>query len=153
MARFLSAENPMILGWDMAGTVAGAGTGVTEFATGDEVFGSVGFPGARSAYAQFSAAPANQLARKPDNLSHIEAPTATQSPLTAWQALVDTGLGPRDRVLIHGAAGGVGSCAVQIARHIGCRAIANASSCCRPTKKRRPTKRQRRTVSGTTGTS
>lgn len=128
MAGYLAKEHPMILGWDMAGIVAKTGRGVAGLAPGDAVFGTVNFPGPGSSYAQFAVAPADQLAKKPDNLTFIEAAAATQSPLTAWQALVGTGaIRAGQRVLIHGGAGGVGNFAVQIARYFGCYVIATAS--------------------------
>lgn len=128
MTVYLEKEKPMILGWDVSGVVTRTGEGVTDFREGDEVFGTINFPGPGSTYARFAKAPASQLARKPDTLSHAEAAAATQSPLTAWQALVDTGhIKKGDRVLIHGGAGGVGNYAVQIAKQTGCYVIATAS--------------------------
>lgn len=128
LAQIVAHENPMILGWDLAGVVVKAGEGVAEFGAGDEVFGTVNFPGPGSTYAELAAAPADQLARKPANIPFAEAAAATQSPLTAWQALVDTGrIGRGQKVLIHGGAGGVGNYAVQIAHHLGCHVIATAS--------------------------
>lgn len=128
MTAYLEKENPMILGWDVSGVVTRTGEGVTDFREGDEMFGTINFPGPGSTYARFAKAPASQLARKPDTLSHAEAAAATQSPLTAWQALVDTGhIKKGDRVLIHGSAGGVGNYAVQIAKQTGCYVIATAS--------------------------
>lgn len=129
MAEVLKKENPMILGWDVSGVIAKVGEGVTGFKEGDEVFGTINFPGPGSSYAQFAEAPAGQLARKPSNVSHEEAAAATQSPLTAWQALIDTGhVKEGERVLIHGGAGGVGNYAIQIAKHKGCYVITTASS-------------------------
>lgn len=129
MAEVLKKENPMILGWDVSGVIAKVGEGVTGFKEGDEVFGTINFPGPGSSYAQFAGAPAGQLARKPSNVSHEEAAAATQSPLTAWQALIDTGhVKEGERVLIHGGAGGVGNYAIQIAKHKGCYVITTVSS-------------------------
>lgn len=128
MAEALRQEQPMILGWDIAGIVETAGDEVGDFRPGDAVFGTVRFPGIGRAYAQYVAAPADQLAPKPDNVSYAEAAAASQSPLTAWQALFDAGqIGPGDRVLIHGGAGGVGHFAVQLAHHAGCYVAATAS--------------------------
>lgn len=128
MTDYLQQEHPIILGWDIAGVVSKTGKEVTAFKPGDAVFGTVNFPGPGSSYAEFAAAPANQLSLKPANISFAEAAAATQSPLTAWQALVDTGnLQKGERVLIHGGAGGVGNFAIQIARHLGCYVITTAS--------------------------
>lgn len=128
IAAKLKEENPMILGWDVAGEITEAGSEVKEFKAGDVVFGTVNFPGCGNAYAEYVAAPASQLAMKPENISFEEAAGACQSPLTAWQAIIDTGhVKKGDRVLIHGAAGGVGSYAVQIAKHLGTYVIGTAS--------------------------
>lgn len=128
MASRLRAENPMILGWDMAGIVVEIGSHVNDLKVGDSVFGTLHFPGCGNTYAEYVAAPASQLAVKPDNVSFEEAAGATQSPLTAWQALIEKGhIKSGDRVLIHGAAGGVGNYAVQIAKHIGAYVMATGS--------------------------
>lgn len=128
LTEILEKEHPMILGWDISGIVVQAGKRVKDFKAGDAVFGTVNFPGPGSSYAEFVAAPTDQLALKPENISHAEAAAATQSPLTAWQALIDTGhIRQGQRVLIHGGAGGVGNYAVQIAKHAGCYVITTVS--------------------------
>lgn len=129
MAERLKQESPMILGWDVAGEIVHLGNDESEFKMGDAVFGTINFPGIGKSYAEYVVAPESQLALKPDNISFEEAAGATQSPLTAWQALVDTGhVKQGDRVLIHGAAGGVGSFAVQIAKKLGAYVIGTASA-------------------------
>jgi NADPH:quinone reductase-like Zn-dependent oxidoreductase len=116
----------MILGWDISGVVIESTSPL--FTEGDDVFGLIYFPGHGKAYAEYVTAPAEHLALKPENISHEEAAAATLAPLTAWQAFSDYGrLRPGQRVLIHGAAGGVGHYAVQIARHIGAYVIATSS--------------------------
>ena len=128
IADSLRRQRPMILGWDLSGVVSKTGEGVEEFRIGDPVFGTVNFPGPGCAYAEFAAVPAEHLALKPLNVSHEEAAAAAQSPLTAWQALVETGrIGSGARVLIHGGAGGVGHHAVQIAKTLGCYVISTAA--------------------------
>lgn len=128
MSDYLKQEHPMILGWDISGVVSKVGSRVKDFKAGDAVFGTIRFPGPGSSYAEYAAAPADQIALKPENISHAEAAAATQSPLTAWQALVDTGhVKKGDQVLVHGGAGGVGNYAIQIARHIGCYVITTVS--------------------------
>lgn len=128
MASSFEGHRPMILGWDVSGVVTKVGEGVKEFHIGDEVFGTINFPGIGAAYAEYTLAPADQIARKPVNISHTEAAGATLSALTAWQALVDTGhVKKGDKVLIHGATGGVGSYATQIAKHLGCYVVGTAS--------------------------
>lgn len=122
-------ERPVILGWDISGTVVEKGNEVTEFNIGDEVFGMVNFFGNGKAYSDYVAAPANHLALKPKNSSHQEAAAATLAVLTAYQALVDVAkIKKGDKVLIHGASGGVGHFAVQIAKHFGAYVIGTSSA-------------------------
>jgi len=126
-AAKLKEENPMILGWDIAGIVTESKA--EEFEAGDEVFGMVNYPGHGRAYAEYVAAPADQLALKPGNISFESAAATTLAALTGWQAFSDHGrLRAGQRVLIHAAAGGVGHFAVQIARHTGAYVIGTASA-------------------------
>ena len=126
-AAKLKEENPMILGWDIAGIVTESKA--EEFEAGDEVFGMVNYPGHGRAYAEYVAAPADQLALKPESVDFESAAAATLAALTGWQAFSDHGrLRPGQRVLIHAAAGGVGHFAVQIARHTGAYVIGTASA-------------------------
>jgi NADPH:quinone reductase-like Zn-dependent oxidoreductase len=119
---------PFILGWDISGVIEHL-EGVTRFDVGDEVHGMPFFPRAGSAYAQFVTAPSRQLARKPPGLSHAEAAALPLAGLTAWQSLVDTArLAAGQRVLIHGAGGGVGHLAVQIAKARGAYVVGTASA-------------------------
>ncbi|MGW7357947.1 NADP-dependent oxidoreductase [Streptomyces sp. NPDC054802] len=120
---------PVIPGWDVAGVVEEAGVGVTEFAPGDEVIGYAreDFV-SRGTFAEYVAAPVRTLARKPANLSFEEAAGLPLAGLTAYQALTRAlNVGSGDTVLVHAAAGGVGSLAVQIARALGARVIGTAS--------------------------
>ena len=120
---------PFVLGWDVAGVVVETGFGVTLFEPGDRVFGMPWFPRAASAYAEFVTAPSRQFARIPNELSFEEAAALPLAALTAWQALVETAeLGPGQTILIHGASGGVGHLAVQIAKARGATVIGTASA-------------------------
>lgn len=120
---------PFSLGHDVSGVVAEVGPGVTRFRVGDEVYGMPGFPRPVGAYAEYVTAPPRHLARKPDNLTHVEAAAVPLAALTAWQALVDTaGVSAGQRVLVHAAAGGVGHFAVQIAKARGAHVIGTASA-------------------------
>ncbi|MGS2738326.1 NADP-dependent oxidoreductase [Sinomicrobium sp. M5D2P17] len=111
-------QDPLILGWDVSGVVEESKSAL--FQAGDEVFGMVNFPGHGKAYAEYVAAPANQLALKPANISHEKAAAATLVALTAWQALItNANIQKGQNVLIHAASGGVGHVAVQIAKHAG----------------------------------
>lgn len=120
-------QQPLIIGWDISGEVSESRS--PDFKPGDEVFGMVNFPGHGKAYAEFVAAPANQLALKPANVSHAEAAAATLVALTAWQAMVKNArVGQGQKVLIHAAAGGVGHIAVQIAKHLGATVTGTSSA-------------------------
>lgn len=122
-------ERPMILGWDVAGTVVAAGPGVTRFSVGDRVFGMPRFPHPAEAYAEFVVARSREVALTPDNITDVEAAAVPLAGLTAWQALVDTlAISDGDRVLIHAASGGVGHLAVQIAKSKGAQVWATASA-------------------------
>ncbi|THA67627.1 NADP-dependent oxidoreductase [Streptomyces sp. A0958] len=120
---------PVIPGWDVSGVVVQPGVAVDEFAVGDEVIGYVREDFlSRGTFAEYVAAPVRTLARKPLSLSFEEAAGLPLAGLTAYQVLhrvlhVREG----DTVLVHAAAGGVGSLAVQLARHAGCRVIGTAS--------------------------
>ncbi len=126
----LKSENPyIILGWDVSGIVTGVGSAVTQFKTGDEVFGMINFPGHGKAYAEYVNAPAAHLALKPSGISHEEASAATLAALTAWQALVTNGKVKKgQKVVIQAASGGVGHYAVQIAKWLGASVIGTSSA-------------------------
>ncbi|ALL08592.1 oxidoreductase [Pedobacter sp. PACM 27299] len=129
LAETLIKHDPLILGWDLSGEVIEIGTEVSKFQIGDAVFGMVNFVGHGKTYAEYVAAPEDQLARKPGNISHVEAAASTLAALTAWQAFDSYGkLRPTDKVLIHAASGGVGHFAVQMAKHIGAYVIATSSA-------------------------
>lgn len=129
LAEDLAKYSPLVLGWDISGEVTEIGDEVTEFNMGDEVFGMVNFAGHGKAYAEYVAAPAEQLALKPKNISHVEAAACTLAALTAWQAFDSYGkLRPTDKVLVHAASGGVGHFAVQIAKDIGAYVVATSSA-------------------------
>jgi NADPH:quinone reductase-like Zn-dependent oxidoreductase len=114
----------IIPGRDVSGVVEAVGPGVTRFAQGDAVFGN-----AVGAYAQYAVANEAELARKPLTVDHIHAAAIPLAALTAWQALFEiAGLKEGRRLLIHGAAGGVGSFAVQLAKWKGARVAGTASS-------------------------
>lgn len=118
---------PFINGWDVAGVVKQVGYGTTLFRPGDRVYGMPWFPRAASAYAEYVTAPARHFAAMPENLSFAEAAALPLAGLTAWQMLVDVArVRPGDRVLVAGAAGGVGHLAVQIAKHFGAQVIGTA---------------------------
>lgn len=107
-----------IRGSDIAGVVEAVGQHVTDLAPGDEVFGST--RDRVGAFAQYSAAPAAQLVRKPAGLSFIDAAASVMCGLTALVAVRDVArVSAGTRVLVNGASGGVGTLAVQIAKALG----------------------------------
>jgi NADPH:quinone reductase-like Zn-dependent oxidoreductase len=119
---------PFVPGWDVAGIVEATGYGVTRFKVGDAVYGMPRFPRLAGAYAEYVAAPSHHFARIPRSMAPIEAATLPLAALTAWQCLVDVAqVGAGQTVLIHGATGGVGHLAVQIARSQGATVIAAGS--------------------------
>ncbi|WP_246672050.1 MULTISPECIES: NADP-dependent oxidoreductase [unclassified Mesorhizobium] len=124
----LLGEPPFILGWDISGTVAALGPGVTTFKVGDEVFGMPHFPKQAGANAELAAAPTDEIAAKPAAIDHEHAAALPLAGLTAWQGIVrHGGLRAGQRVLVHAGAGGVGHLAVQIAKARGAYVIATAS--------------------------
>ncbi|QDQ10642.1 NADP-dependent oxidoreductase [Streptomyces spectabilis] len=120
---------PVIPGWDVAGVVVQPGVAVPEFTVGDEVIGYVREDFlSRGTLAEYVAAPVRTLARKPRNLTFEEAAGLPLAGLTAYQVVHKAlAVGDGDVVLVHAAAGGVGSFAVQLARHAGARVIGTAS--------------------------
>ncbi|WP_406380376.1 NADP-dependent oxidoreductase [Streptomyces sp. NBC_01618] len=125
----LEAMFPVIPGWDMSGVVVQPGVAVDEFTVGDEVIGYVREDFlCRGTFAEYVAAPVRTLARKPLNLSFEEAAGLPLAGLTAYQVLHRTlRIQDGETVLVHAAAGGVGSLAVQLARYAGARVIGIAS--------------------------
>jgi len=108
-----------IYGADIAGTVEAAGKNIQKLKVGDEVFGDIsgcGFGG----FAEYAAIPENVLALKPAGVSFEDAAAVPMAAITALQALRDQGkVQPGQKVLIYGAGGGVGTFAVQLAKHFG----------------------------------
>lgn len=127
-AKKIGEQFPLVLGWDISGTVEEVGPDVTTLTGGDDVFGLVRFPQPGATFAQYVAAPTQELAAKPQALSHVEAGAVPLAALTAWQALFEAGeLAPGQSVLVHAAAGGVGHLAVQLARAQGSQVVGTAS--------------------------
>ncbi|MDT9686503.1 NADP-dependent oxidoreductase [Streptomyces sp. TRM76323] len=121
----LDAFFPVVPGWDVSGVVVQPGVSVPEFGVGDEVMGYVREDAlCHGTFAEYVAAPVRTLARKPRTLGFEEAAALPLAGLTAYQALhralrVRNG----ETLLVHAAAGSVGSLAVQIARHLGARVL------------------------------
>jgi NADPH:quinone reductase-like Zn-dependent oxidoreductase len=119
---------PAIPSYELSGVVEEVGAGVSGVVAGDEVFGLTPFDRDGVA-ADYTALPAELLVAKPRALGHAESAAIPLPALTAWQGLFDhTRLAASERVLIHGAAGGVGRFAVQLARACGAHVIGAASA-------------------------
>lgn len=117
-------RRPIIPGHELSGTVQALGYGTTGLVVGDRVFGISDWY-RDGALAEYVAIEARNVAPMPPSLTHEEAAALPLAGLTAWQALFDhAGLTPAQTILIHGAGGGVGALAVQLARAVGARIIA-----------------------------
>ncbi len=128
-ADFMKDCFPFAMGWDFSGTVVSVGAKANYYQVGDEVFGLIRFPDAAGCFAEYVAAPIDQISHKPANLDHVHTAGVALVSLTAWQALVETAqIKPGQKILIHAAAGGVGQMAVQLAKWKGATVIATGSS-------------------------
>ena len=124
---FIDYSRPFIPGWDVSGVVEAVRAGVPHFFPGDAVYSCPDI--ARDGtYAEYVAVKASEVALKPQSLDHVEAAAVPLAALTAWQVLFDAAqLSAGQTVLIHAAAGGVGTFAVQLAKWKGARVIGTAS--------------------------
>jgi NADPH:quinone reductase-like Zn-dependent oxidoreductase len=117
------ATFPLTMGQDFSGEVAELGNGVDRFAVGDRVFGF-----AQGAYAEYAAASISEVAKMPQSMGFELAASLPTAGLTALQLIRDVVKAHKGMtILIHGAAGGVGSFAAQIAMHLGAKVIGTAS--------------------------
>jgi NADPH:quinone reductase-like Zn-dependent oxidoreductase len=125
--QVLPYKLPLIPGNDVAGTVIRVGAGVRGFKPGDEVYARPG-QDRIGTFAERIAVAEGDLALKPASISMHEAGSLPLVALTAWQALVERGrVRPGQNVLIHAGAGGVGSIAIQLAKHLGASVATTAS--------------------------
>jgi NADPH:quinone reductase-like Zn-dependent oxidoreductase len=122
--QFMPLQFPWTPGLDGSGVVEAVGANVTSFKKGDEVYGIVS-----GGYAEYALAVANEVQPKPAGLTFAEAATIPLGALTAWGTVIDAaGVEKGQRVLVHGAAGGVGGYAVQLARWKGAQVTGTASA-------------------------
>ncbi|HEX4372571.1 MAG TPA: NADP-dependent oxidoreductase [Puia sp.] len=118
---------PLIPGWDVSGVIEEVGTGIINFKKGDEVY-SRPDPTKNGTYAEYVVVKADQVNPKPKTIDHVKAAAVPLAGLTAWQGLFDHGKLQRgEKVLIHGASGGVGTFAVQFAKWKGAYVITTSS--------------------------
>jgi NADPH:quinone reductase-like Zn-dependent oxidoreductase len=128
LGDYRQTKFPLIPGRDFSGVVSAVGDGVDDLAVGDAVFG-VCAAGQEGAYAEKIAVKAAIVAKKPDDLSHVNAAALALIGLTAQSAIEETlKLQRREKILIQGGAGGVASFAIQLAKHIGAYVITTASA-------------------------
>ena len=122
--QFMPLNFPWTPGMEGSGVVEAVGANVTSFKKGDEVYGIV-----NGGYAEYALALASDVQPKPANLTFEEAASLPVGVLTAWGAVIDTAnVQTGQRVLVHGAAGGVGAYAVQLAKWKGAHATGTASA-------------------------
>ena len=118
---------PLILGWDVSGTVEATGPGAARFQKGDDVFTRPDIA-RNGAYAEYIVVRESEVALKPKSVDHVHAAAIPLAALTAWQVLFDAArLSAGQKILIHAASGGVGSFAVQLAKWKGAHVIGTAS--------------------------
>lgn len=111
---------PATLGGDLAGVVSELGENVEGFEAGQAVYGQAGALSGHGSFAEYAPVKAGQLATKPQSVDYVTAAALPLAAVSAYQALVDhMQLKKGQKILIHGAAGGIGSLAVQLAKHIG----------------------------------
>jgi NADPH:quinone reductase-like Zn-dependent oxidoreductase len=117
---------PLTMGWDVSGVIEATGPGVTRFKVGAEVFSRPDLK-RDGAYAGYIVIKESEVAFKPLSLDHLHAAAIPLAGITAWKSIIETArVAPGQRVLIHGAAGGVGSFAVQLAKWRGAHIVATA---------------------------
>jgi alcohol dehydrogenase len=123
LQQMIQLQFPSTLGMDFSGIIKQVGEGVSnsEFKQGDEVYGQAGvINGGSGAFAEMALAKTESIANKPKRLSHAEAAALPLVGVSAWRALMENiGLSKGRRILIHGGAGGIGSIAIQLAKHLG----------------------------------
>jgi NADPH:quinone reductase-like Zn-dependent oxidoreductase len=119
MKEMMPLSFPHVMAYDVAGEVVEVGEDVSTFKVGDAVFARPNQEDA-GAIAEFARVKEGELALMPNNISYAQAATVPLAGLTAWQALLTKGnIKKGDKVLIHAGSGGVGTLAIQIAKHFG----------------------------------
>lgn len=111
---------PATLGGDFAGRVTSVGDDVSGIKAGDEVYGQGGALSGHGSFAEFAPVKASSIAIKPEGIDFVQAAALPLTGVSAYQALVEhVGVKPGQKVLIHGGAGGIGSYAIPLAKHLG----------------------------------
>jgi len=127
LKQMLTYQFPLTLGWDVSGVVDAIGKNVSCFKVGDAVFSRPDIK-RNGTYAEYVAIREDELAHKPQTISHVEAATLPLAGIAAWESIIATAkIAAGQRVLVHAASGGVGSIAVQLAKWRGAHVIATTS--------------------------
>ncbi|MBL8159010.1 NADP-dependent oxidoreductase [Candidatus Saccharibacteria bacterium] len=129
MQEMIPLEFPVTLGGDIAGEIVEVGQGVEDFEVGDTVYGQANVVAGNSgAFAEFAATKADQIGRAPAGISILEAASLPLAGVSAVQALTEhLDLQEGQKIFIHGGGGGIGSMAIQIAKHIGAHVATTAT--------------------------
>jgi alcohol dehydrogenase len=129
LKEMIPLQLPVTLGGDIAGVVSEVGVGVTNVSVGDKIYGQANIVAGNSgAFAEFAATSAGQVAKMPDNLDFQQAASLPLVGVSALQALKKhIGLQAGQKIFIHGGAGGIGTMAIQIAKHIGAYVVTTAT--------------------------
>ena len=132
LQQMIHLEFPSTMGMDFSGVIKQVGEGISnsEVNQGDEVYGQAGVVnGGSGTFAEMALAKTESIANKPKRLSHAEAAALPLVGVSAWRALMENiGLSKGQRILIHGGAGGIGSIAIQLAKHLGAYVAATVST-------------------------
>lgn len=129
MKEMIPLDLPVTLGGDIAGVVTEVGDDIVSVLVGDNVYGQANVVAGNSgAFAEFAATKAGQIAKAPEGLGFKEAASLPLVGVSAWQALVQhIQLEAGQKIFVHGGAGGIGTIAIQIAKHIGARVATTAT--------------------------
>ncbi len=130
LRQMVPLKFPATLGGDFSGIVDDIGQGVQVFKKGDEVYGQAGaMRGGSGTFADLASTDIQFTAKKPKNIDHVQAAALPLVGVSAWQALVDhINLKKGQRLLVHGGAGGIGSCAIQLGKYLGAHVATTVSA-------------------------
>jgi NADPH:quinone reductase-like Zn-dependent oxidoreductase len=129
MKDYIPLKFPATLGGDVSGIVSEIGNGVSGFNVGDEVYGQANATGGIGSYAEYTPVAAQQLAPKPKKTDFVTAAAIPLVGVSAYQALVEhANLQSGQKILIHGGAGGIGTFAIQLAKHLGAHVVTTVSA-------------------------
>jgi len=131
MQQMIQLQFPSTLGMDFSGVIKQIGENIpSDFKQGDEVYGQASvLRGGSGAFAELALVDKDTIAHKPKTLDHLQSAALPLVGVSAWQAIVENiGLSKGQKILIHGGAGGIGSIAIQLAKHLGAYVATTAST-------------------------